>query len=333
MLLRSLARTLTPSVRGFSTSTPRMTKVAVVQLRSTNNVQDNLARSDKVIREAVAAGAKACFLPEASDYIAATADETRNLAQPLSQHEYALGLRKLAKELGVVIAAGIHDLPEDPQGDDRVQNTQVLIGTDGELLADYNKLHLFDVVLPGTPGPNGEQRMKRTGESDRIRPGQEVVPPIDVPGLGKVGLEICYDLRFPELHIILTRLGAQILTFPSAFTVKTGRDHWATLCYQVYVLAATQYGLHNPGKSGRTSWGEALAFDPWGRQLGRLRSMGDGGDEAEINAIYDTGGEYFICDVDVNNVGEVKKQLPLADQKRADIYGVVGKEVPKKPIE
>lgn len=73
--------------------------------------------------------------------------------------------------------------------------------------------------------------MKRTGESDRIRPGQEVVPPVDVPGLGKVGLEICYDLRFPELHIILTRLGAQILTFPSAFTVKTGRDHWGKLFY------------------------------------------------------------------------------------------------------
>lgn len=92
-----------------------------------------------------------------------------------------------------------------------------------------SQLHLFDVVLPGTPGPNGEQRMKRTGESDRIRPGQQVVPPVDVPGLGKVGLEICYDLRFPELHIILTRLGAQILTFPSAFTVKTGRDHWGKL--------------------------------------------------------------------------------------------------------
>lgn len=79
-------------------------------------------------------------MPEASDYIAATADETRSLAQPLSQHEYAKGLQKLAKELGVVIAAGIHDLPEDLHGDDRVQNTQVLIGTDGELLADYNKV-------------------------------------------------------------------------------------------------------------------------------------------------------------------------------------------------
>lgn len=149
---------------------------------------------------------------------------------PLSSHPYTLGLRDLAKELGVVIAAGVHELPEanevqEEEGSIRVFNTQVLIGADGALLARYRKLHLFDVELDSI-NPDGSRTTKRTGESDRIIPGTEIVPPIALPGLGNLGLEICYDLRFPEIHIILTRLGADILTFPSAFTLKTGKDHW-----------------------------------------------------------------------------------------------------------
>ncbi|KAL1405483.1 Carbon-nitrogen hydrolase [Vanrija albida] len=320
-----------------------MTKVAIAQILSTHDVKHNLAVSAKVVRDAVAEGAKAVFLPEAADFIARSADETFQLSAPLSKHEYTQGLQALAKELGVVISAGVHDLPEadekddEPEGSLRVYNTHVLIGTEGQLLARYRKIHLFDVELQQAVGADGVvPAPKRTGESDRVRPGKEIVAPVAVDGLGKIGLEICYDLRFPELHIIQTRLGADILTFPSAFTLKTGKDHWATLLrgiaiqFQVYVLASAQYGAHNPQRS---SWGEALAFDPWGRQLGRLRSVEDDGDKAAIDKVYAEGGEYFLTDIDLEAVTGTRKQIPLAFQKRSDIYGVVGKELPPHLIE
>lgn len=137
----------------------------------------------------------------------------------------------MAKELGVVISVGVHNVPEEdepntePEGSLRVYNTHVLIGKDGDIIGKYSKLHLYDVELH-QPGVADVARHKRIGESDRIIPGDKVVDPVAVEGIGKIGLEICYDIRFPELQIILTRLGADILTFPSAFTPRTGKDHW-----------------------------------------------------------------------------------------------------------
>lgn len=143
----------------------------------------------------------------------------------------------MAKELGIAISVGVHDVPEEDEDDDepagslRVFNTHVLIGKDGGILARYSKLHLFDVELNQPPLEDGTQPPpKRIGESERVRPGREIVPPVELEGVGKVGLEICYDLRFPELQVILSRFGADILTFPSAFTLKTGKDHWRK-CY------------------------------------------------------------------------------------------------------
>ncbi|BEI83877.1 hypothetical protein CcaverHIS002_0404810 [Cutaneotrichosporon cavernicola] len=297
-----------------------MTKVAVCQIRSTADPAHNLRISSTVIRDAVRAGATACFLPEAADFIVKTTEECRRLSLPLSKHEYTLGLQTLAKELGVAISVGIHDVPEEGEDDEpdslRVYNTHVLIDTDGSIKAKYSKLHLYDVELIQ------DGQVKRIGESDRVRPGQAIVPPVQVGDL-KVGLEICYDLRFPELSIVLTRMGADVLTFPSAFMLPTGKAHWgeltdkraAAIQYQVYVLAAAQYGAHH---ASRSSWGESIAFDPWGRELGRLRSVEEPGGE------YEDGGEFFLCDLDHGVISETRKQIPLSIQKRADIYGVVG---------
>ncbi|KLT41725.1 carbon-nitrogen hydrolase [Cutaneotrichosporon oleaginosum] len=300
-----------------------MTKVAVCQIRSTADPEHNLRVSSSVIREAAKAGAVACFLPEAADFIVKATEECRRLSLPLSRHGYTLGLQELAKELGVSISVGVHDVPEDGQDDEpdslRVFNTHVLIDKDGSIKAKYSKLHLYDVELIQ------DGRVKRIGESDRVRPGQSIVAPADVEGF-KVGLEICYDLRFPELSIILARMGADVLTFPSAFMLPTGKAHWATLLraaaiqYQVYVLAAAQYGAHH---ASRSSWGESLAFDPWGRELGRLRSVEEPGGD------YDGSGEFFLCDIDHDVINETRKQIPLAIQKRADMYGVVGERGPE----
>ncbi|WRT67294.1 uncharacterized protein IL334_004262 [Kwoniella shivajii] len=314
-----------------ATTSKQTTTVAVAQIRSTADPIHNLEISKRVIRKAVEAGAKAVFLPEASDFINQSFEDSRKLSLPLSKHEYTIGLQKVAKELEVTISVGIHEGPEN-QDESRFYNTHVIIGKGGDILASYRKLHLYDVELTKPPNEDGSiPPPTRTGESDRILPGQKIVPPLEIEGLGKLGLEICYDIRFPELSMVLTRLGATTLLFPSAFMVKTGRDHWATLCRsqaiqsQSYVIASAQYGAHN---DKRTSWGESVAFDPWGKQLGRLRSVDDtlpGTDQA-IEKIYEEEGEFFLFELGDEPLKQTRDQIPLAVQRRKDIYGIVGEK-------
>ncbi|KAF7311984.1 Nitrilase-like protein [Mycena indigotica] len=312
-----------------------MVLVAVGQICSTNSVAHNISISMQVVRDAAAAGAKAVFLPEASDYISLTNHEAYLLAEPLSTHTYTSALRATAKELGVFISVGIHELPtpeeakkEEP-GSERVFNTHIVIGPDGEIASFYRKLHLFDIQLKSedsaVPGPS-----KRTGEHLKIIPGDTIAEPVSLGSIGKLGLEICYDIRFPELHIILRRKGADIIAIPSAFTVPTGRAHWAALVrsiaisYQVYVVAAAQAGAHNPNRS---SWGEALAFDPWGTPLGRLPSIDDVDDSSKP-----LPPQFMLVDVDQARVEGVREQIPLEIQKRDDVYGVVGANALQAPL-
>ncbi|WWC69303.1 uncharacterized protein I206_103241 [Kwoniella pini CBS 10737] len=315
-------------------STKYKTTIAVAQIRSTDDPKHNLEISKKVIRKAAEKGAKAIFLPEASDFINQSYEESRKLSLPLNQHLFTKGLQEIAKELKVLISVGIHEGPES-KDEKRFYNTHLIIGIDGNLLASYRKLHLYDVELTKPPNEDGSiPPPQRTGESDRILPGQKIINPIDtgIEGLGKLGLEICYDIRFPELSLILTRLGATTLLFPSAFMVKTGRDHWATLVRsqaiqnQSFVIASAQYGAHNPK---RTSWGESLAFDPWGKQLGRLRSVDDTlpGSDEKVEKIYEDEGEFFLAEIDDSIIKDTRSQIPLAVQRRKDIYGVVGENI------
>ncbi|KAJ7152777.1 carbon-nitrogen hydrolase [Mycena filopes] len=306
-----------------------MVLVACAQMCSTDNVAHNLAMSTKLARDAAAAGAKALFLPEASDYIANDPHLGYLLAEPLATHSYTLGLQSVAKELAIYISVGIHERlgPDEPSseepGSERVFNTHVAIGPDGQIKASYRKLHLFDIQLEGQATPG--EKASRGGEHLRIIPGSAIVAPVDMGDIGRVGLEICYDIRFPEMHIILRRLGADIITFPSAFTVATGRAHWHTLIrsvainYQVYVIAATQAGAHS---AQRSSWGEALVFDPWGVELARLPSIDDAEDPTQP-----LPPQFVLVDVDLDRVKSVRKQIPLEIQKREDIYGVVGAKV------
>ncbi|KAJ7284377.1 carbon-nitrogen hydrolase [Mycena rebaudengoi] len=308
-----------------------MVLVACAQMCSTDSVAHNLAMSVQLARDAAAAGAQALFLPEASDYICNDAHQSYLLAEPLASHTYTLGLQAIAKELGIYISAGIHERPgvhepdntEEP-GSERVYNTHVAIGSDGTIRESYRKLHLFDVHLKEAApvAKDGVVKAPRTGEHLRIIPGMVIPEPVDMGAIGRVGLEICYDIRFPEQHIILRRKGADIITIPSAFTVPTGRAHWHTLLrsvaisYQVYVIAAAQAGAHSPVRS---SWGEALVFDPWGVELGRLPSI----DEAE-DATAPMPPQLLLADIDLARVESVREQIPLAFQKREDVYGVVG---------
>ncbi|KAI9713900.1 MAG: Carbon-nitrogen hydrolase [Bogoriella megaspora] len=255
----------------------------------------NLGLCRQVIQKAVAAGAKALFLPEASDYIAGSAAETISLAKPVQESEFVLGIQEEARNAQLSINVGVH---EPATGGNRVKNTLLWINEAGDIVQRYQKLHLFDVEIHGGP---------ILRESDSVEPGSSILPPFDTP-VGRVGLTICFDLRFPEISLALKRQNAQIIIYPSAFTVPTGRAHWEPLLRaraietQAYVLAAAQVGNHS---EKRRSYGHAMICSPWGEVLAEL-----GGE--------DTGPDIIAADIDFAQVQKIKKEMPLL--RRTDVY-------------
>jgi deaminated glutathione amidase len=190
----------------------------------------------------------------------------------------------------------------------RITNTLIWIDANGAIAHRYQKLHLFDVDLR----PDGPVLK----ESDSVEPGMKIVPPVDTC-VGKLGLLICFDLRFPELSLSLKRQGAQTLVYPSAFTVPTGKLHWEVLLRaraiecQSWVIAAAQCGRHN-GK--RVSYGDSIVISPRGEVVGRLDRVVDGDEEIE-------GGrtpELLVCDIDLELEQTVRREMPLL--RRTDVY-------------
>lgn len=199
---------------------------------------------------------------------------------------------------------GIH---EPAEGGKKVKNTLIWINEHGNITSRYQKLHLFDVDIPGGPVLK---------ESNSVEAGGDIVPPIDTP-VGKLGMMICFDLRFPEISLRLRRQGAQVLVYPSAFTVPTGQAHWETLLRgraienQAYVVAAAQCGRHN-GK--RVSYGDSIVIGPWGEVMARLERVEDADAEREG----DRQPQLLIVDLDLASVGEVSRKVPLL--RRTDVY-------------
>ena len=251
----------------------------------------NLAQCRTVIQKAVAKGAKAVFLPEASDYIGGSPDESKSLCKPASQSPFLLGLQEEAKKHKLPISVGVHEPSNDPNG--RIKNTLLWINEKGEIAQRYQKIHLFDLEVEGGPSMR---------ESTTIEPGDEILPPFDSP-VGKIGSMICFDLRFPEIALSLKRQKADILLYPSAFTPETGKAHWHTLlraraieCTS-YVLAAAQVGAHN---EKRTSYGHAVVISPWGEVV--AEASGEKKDEPEV----------LFAEIDFEKLASVRKALPLA---------------------
>ncbi|RDW94133.1 carbon-nitrogen hydrolase family protein [Aspergillus mulundensis] len=271
-----------------------MTIAAVGQLCSTASVSANLAQCRVLVQKAAEAGAKALFLPEAADYIASSPVESISLARPVQQSEFVLGLQDEARNNNLHINVGIHE----PASDERVKNTLIWIDNKGDITQRYQKIHLFDVDIKGGPVLK---------ESSSVEKGNEILPPFDTV-LGRVGLAICFDLRFPEISLALKRQNAQIITYPSAFTVPTGRAHWETLLRsraietQSYVIAAAQAGPHN---EKRRSYGHSMIVNPWGEIVAKL------GDEYEEPQI-------AIGDIDLDLLAKVRREMPLL--RRTDIY-------------
>ena len=236
--------------------------IALIQTRTPASAAAAFAHVEPLIREAAAGGTRLILTPEGTNFLIQDR-ERRAAALETQDRDEAVGkLRALARELGVWLLIGSAIVRSGHEGDDRAANRSLLIDDGGEVVASYDKLHVFDVDLP-----TGE----RWRESASVRPGEDAVV-ADTPW-GRLGLTICYDIRFPQLYRALARAGAVMIAVPAAFTVPTGEAHWETLLRAraietgSYVLAPAQAGTH---EDGRRTWGRSTVVAPWGEVIAKL---------------------------------------------------------------
>lgn len=236
--------------------------IALIQTRTPASPGAAFAHVEPMIRAAAAGGAKLILTPEGANFLIQDR-ERRAAALETQDRDEAVGkLRDLARDLGVWLLIGSAIVKSGHAGDDRAANRSLLIDDRGEVVAAYDKLHVFDVDLP-----TGE----RWRESASVRPGDGAVV-ADTPW-GGLGLTICYDIRFPQLYRALARAGAVMIAVPAAFTVPTGEAHWETLLRAraietgAWVLAPAQGGTH---EDGRRTWGRSMVVGPWGEVVARL---------------------------------------------------------------
>jgi predicted amidohydrolase len=246
-------------------------RAAAVQLQSTTDTDRNLASAERLVRAAAADGAELVVLPERLDIRGGTSDYLAG-AEPLDGRpvEWARGL---ARELGVDLVAG--SIAERRGGHERVSNTSVHVGPDGEVRAVYRKIHMFDIEVEGTV----------YRESEHTEPSAEIILSETAGGV-ELGLTVCYDLRFPELYRILALRGARIVTVPANFTRITGQAHWEVLLRaraiedQVFVIAPGQGNLPD---TDADSYGNSMIVDPWGEVLARAPMEGEHMIAAELD--------------------------------------------------
>ncbi|BGP36339.1 Carbon-nitrogen hydrolase [Rhodotorula kratochvilovae] len=282
---------------------------AVGQICSTNNVTRNAALCVSLIRRAASARCALLFLPEASDFIA-DAKEVPKLSASLDESEFVREVRAQAKESAIWVGVGVHEKATE----DKCYNTNLLISPDGEIAQAYRKLHLFDVKHSG---PGGGIMM----ESNTTIQGDELLDPQETP-IGKVGLLTCYDLRFPEAALSLRRRGAHVIAYPSAFTLTTGPAHWEVLLRaraienQCYILAPAQVGQHSPS---RQTYGHAMIVDPWGSVVAQAP---DRPPKFPPPDDVDTG-TFVMHDVELEWIEQMRKEMPLWEQRRGDVYPIL----------
>jgi deaminated glutathione amidase len=271
---------------------PDRIRVACVQMTSRADKAANLERAERLVARAAATGADLVALPEKWNAIGSTA-ELHAAAEPLEGGESVEAMAGWARAHGITLVGG--SITEKRDGREKLSNTSVVFGPDGELLDLYRKIHLFDVEVGG--------HVYR--ESEAEEPGAE---PVVVQGEGwPVGLTVCYDVRFPELYRILALEGAELVTVPAHFTTPTGKDHWHVLLRaraienQYYVAAAAQVGETLPGKP---AYGRSLIVDPWGIVLAQAP------DEETV----------IMAELDRARLRDVREKLPSLKNRQADAY-------------
>jgi nitrilase len=270
-----------------------MGKVAAIQMTSGHVVEDNLAAAGGLLREAKELGADIACLPENFSFIGLRDADKVAVAEADGDGPIQAFLHDTARQLKLWILGGTTVIKGDSAS--RVANASLLFDAEGKRVARYDKIHLFDVAIPG-PG-----RKEEYLESRHVTPGRKVVI-ADTP-VGKLGLSVCYDMRFPELYRDLVSQGAEWLAMPAAFTVPTGRAHWETLLRAraienlCYVVAPAQSGTHT---SGRETYGDTLIVDYWGQVLSRLAK----------------GSGVITADIDLAKQAETRARFPALDNRR-----------------
>lgn len=266
-------------------------RVALIQTRTPATAQAALDHVAPLIREAAAGGARLILTPEASNVMEQRRDRRGEAIVDQDADPAVQGLRALAAELGVWLLIGSAMVRS---GDDaRSANRSLLIDPQGQITAAYDKLHVFDVDLP-----NGETYR----ESNGVRPGARAV--VAETPWGRLGLTVCYDLRFPHLYRALAKAGASLIAVPAAFTVPTGEAHWETLLRAraietgAFVLAPAQGGAH---EDGRRTWGRSTVVAPWGEIIARLDN--------------DAPGVLF-ADLDLAAVDKARRAIPALTHDR-----------------
>ncbi|MEO0671055.1 MAG: carbon-nitrogen hydrolase family protein [Pseudomonadota bacterium] len=272
---------------GKSASEQRRFTAAVIQLCSGREIDANIEAASSLIREAAMAGATYIQTPEVTNLIEMKSGPLFEKAEPPDDNRAVRAFAALASELGIWLHVGSMVVR---LSDEKVANRAFVFDPHGRTVATYDKIHMFDVALPG-----GETYR----ESKRYQRGDKAVA-VDLPW-ARLGVTICYDLRFPALYGDLVKAGCEIIAIPSAFTVPTGRAHWHVLLRaraietQCFVIAAAQGGEH---ESGRKTFGHSLIVSPWG----------------DVVAEVDTDAPGFaLAEIDMAAVNQARERIPAHD--------------------
>ncbi len=270
-----------------------MGRIAAIQMTSSHRVEENLTVAGGLLRAAKDAGAELACLPENFSFLGLQNADKLEVAEADGAGRVQSFLGATARDLGLWILAGTVNLRVDST--DRVANASLLFDAQGRRVARYDKIHLFDVAIPG--------RDEQYRESRHVMPGDRIVV-VDTP-VGRAGLSVCYDVRFPELYRALVAQGADWLAVPSAFTVPTGHAHWEVLLRAraienlCYVVAPAQAGTHS---SGRETYGDTLIVDYWGQVLARR--------------VRDAG--IVVADLDLDQLAQTRARFPVLQNRRLE---------------
>lgn len=266
-----------------------MVKIAAIQMCTGLSLEDNLADSAARIKAAALAGAKYVQTPEMTPFFAKNINNLMDNIAPWDKNPVVQFYASLAKDLGITLHIGSLAIQTAPK---RAANRSVVFEADGAVLTTYDKIHMFDVDIAGDR-PYRESNTFDGGDRAAL---------INLP-FGRLGLSICYDIRFSVLYDHLARAGVQIIAVPAAFTAKTGQAHWEVLLRSraietgCFVIASAQSGIH---ENGRHTHGHSMIIDPWGKILAEA----------------DDGQDFIIADIDIAMVDTVRQSLPnLSNQK------------------
>lgn len=276
-------------------------RVGLVQLNASDMALDNLAITEGMIREAVAGGAEFVATPEVTNIISTSRSHQKQVLNAEADDPTLARLRAVAADLKITLLIGsLAVLSGDADG--RFANRSFLIGPDGEILGRYDKIHMFDVDI---------DKVETWRESDGYRPGGQAVV-ADSP-VGRIGMTICYDMRFPTLYRHLAQSGAEILTIPAAFSPVTGKAHWEILLRAraietgCFVIAPAQCGDHSISRGRpRQTHGHSLIVAPWGEVLA------DGGSKPGVT----------LTDIDFDEVAKARARVPsLSHDRPFEVWG------------